>query len=282
MLANVKAEIKTLTPTALGVLIGVVAVGAGALIAKATIISDVDLSGVIDLITVPILLATVIAALWIHRRNIEFTKSREYLDHAIEVIEQARRVLTLPGGTIDNNRIKWVTAARLITRAEHVTDLISVESHQKIIESAHDYERHQFNDLIAATVGAKGRQGLPTAFFLGANYKGLTTGQAAHDPSQAKHADTWIPERVIAVVYRFFQYPEGYEDPLESSTKLNSSEIERLWLLGHQGVCDYGKFRDNFARVNHKVFRTYPKKSPNSHQVSDSDIDAQMRLFPGP
>ena len=281
MFANFKAEINKLTPTALGVLIGLVAVGTGALIAKATAISELDLTGVVDLITLPILLATVITAVWIHRRSIEFTKSREYLDHAIEVIDQARGVLTKPDGTMDNDRIKWVTAARLITRAEHVISLISVESHQKIIEAAHDYQRHQFNDLIEETVGIKNSVGLPTAFFLGANYKGITLGEAAFHPSQAKHADAWIPERGIAVVYRFFQYPEGYEDPLSSSTNLASSEIERLWLLGHQGVCDYGTFRKKFARVNYKVFQTYPGSDRKSHLVCDSDINSQMQSLSG-
>jgi hypothetical protein len=277
-----KTEWEKLIPTVLGVVTGLLAVVAGAFLAVAAANTTINLSDMVDLVTLPILLATVGSAVWIHRRNIEFTKSREYLDHAIEVIEQARGVLTLPDGTIDNDRIKWVTAARLITRAEHVIDLISFDSHKKIIEAAHDYQRHQFHDLIVATVGSKGRQGLPPGFFLGADYKGLTTGQAAHDPSQTKDGGKWIPERVVAVVYRFFQYPEGYDDPLDSTTKLDSREVERLWLTGHQGVCDYGKFRDNFVRVNKKVFQVTPGRPGNSRQVSSTDIDHEMKFLGGP
>ncbi len=272
-----KSEAQKMVPIILGISTGIVAIGAGGLLAKAIIISNLELAEVVQLLTLPVLAATVIVAVWAHKRNAEFDKSREYLDHAVEVIDRARKVLTNPDGTLNNGRIRWVTAARLITRAEHVINLISIDVHRKILEAEHDFQRHQFIDQIEATAGERD---LPASFFLGAEYKGLSIGQAAYHPSQSEHADKWIPEKMIATVYRFFQYPEDYEDPLHSSTRFGSSERLRLWFLGHRGACDFVTFKENFSRVNTKVFRTN-SGSQESTYVRDVDIDRQMDLLSG-
>lgn len=271
------SEAKKLVPLILGVLTGLAAIAAGGLLVKAIVISNLELAEVVQVFTLPVLVATVIVAIWVHRRNVEFAKSREYLDHAVEVIDRARAVLTNNDGTLNNGRINWVTAARLITRAEHVIGLISVDVHSKIIEAEHDYQRHQFADQINATAG---QRDLPAAFFLGADYLGLSIGQAAYHSSQSKDSEKWIPERIVAVVYRFFQYPKGYEDPLATSTSLDGPEKDQLWLLGHRGVCDYLTFRIHFVRAGSKVFRLY-EKPKNSKHILEPDIDNQMISLSG-
>lgn len=263
------AEFRNLVPPALGVLIGLIAVGAGAFLGKSLFLYDFDPSDVLAALSLVVLTVTVVVAVHTHRKTIEFSKSREYLDTATELVNRAREVLSDSEGAVSNDRIKWVTAARLITRALNVAELITVDAHRKIFEVEHDYQRHLFEDFMKLN-----GESLSPSFFLGAEYEGLSLGAAAHHSTQAKHGDLWIPARIVSVVYRFFQYPEDYTDPLKAAQELDEKEMTRLWLLGQSGAHDYLTFRKHFARAGGTVFRTV--KGGKSRPMSAAQIDTEM------
>lgn len=216
-----------------------------------------------------------VVAMWAHQQDALFSRSSAYLDNAIELLNRARGVLTTASGNLTNDRVSWVTAARLIARAQNIASLISVDAHQKIFEAEHDYQRHTFGDFLKHN-----GQPLPEAFFCGAKFSGLSIGHASHHPSQGKDSEKWIPPRIVAVIYRFFQYPEGYEDPLDSSVELTKEEIRRLWLFGQRGVCDYLTFRKHFVRIGKKVFKIGNGKN-KSQPLDAAQIDGEMSSLSG-
>lgn len=207
----------------------------------------VNLADYILFLTLLFIAGTMVVAIWSQKRNEDFRRSSAYLENAISLITQAREVLE-SNGSLTNDRISWVTAARLLIRAQHIASLITFDAHKQIFEAEHDYQRHIFGLLMKYN-----DKPLPAAFFCGVDDWSLTIGNAVYHPSQEKNGAKWIPTRIISVVYRFFQYPEGYEDPLDSSDLLNNKELHRLWIFKEYGVCDYFTFRKHFLPMGGEV-----------------------------
>jgi hypothetical protein len=216
---------------------------------------------------------TMCVGIWVQRRNEAFAQSREFLENALSLINKAKDVLKGPDGSPTNDRISWVTAARLLTRAQNIARLITAKPHLIIYEAEHDYQRHCFGDLLRHN-----RELLSASFFCGAQNPRMPIGHAVYDPSQKPYGQKWIPPRIVAVVYRFFQYPERYEDPLEESVEMSPEEIERLWLFDQKGVCDYLTFRNHFIPVGSKIRQTNINGGP-SQEVSAIEITQQMNLL---
>lgn len=264
-----------LVPDVLAILVATVAIGItayfGKLLVEAPKISLAD--GIQTLILI-FIAGTMFVAIWSQRRNQAFGRSAAYLDKAIKLIGAAKEVLSTTGGAPTNDRISWVTAARLLTRAEAIAKQISEPPHRAIYEAEHDYQRHTFHDFLRINGDA-----LEASFFCGAPRPGMTIGDAVHDPSQEDNGQNWIPPRVLAVIYRFFQYPEGYEDPLDASSALSSRELDRFWLFQQRGVCDYVTFRQNFVPVGREIRQRVPGAAPV--RVSAADVTAKMELLSG-
>ena len=114
---------------------------------------------------------------------------------------------------------------------------------------------------------------------MGAEYKGLTLGEAACSESQERDAGKWIPVRIVSEVFRFFSYPFDYEDPLDDATELSPDEVGQLWLTGGQQLCDYLTFRQNFFRAGGKVYKHW---EPGKRSDLDAeDIDGEMGALSG-
>lgn len=236
------AQAEKLVPDVLAVLTAPLVVAAmiylGEILASAPKLGLVDY---IQMLTLPFIAGSMGVAIWVHKRKEDYDRSSAYLNNATALVNRARQVLTNKDGSLTNDRVSWVTAARLIMRAEMIVAKISFDAHKVIFEAEHDYQRHTFGGFLKHDTST-----LPASFFCGSQDLNATIGQAVYDPSQAMGGQKWIPPRVVAVVYRFFQYPAGYEDPLDSSKLLSEEERDRLWLFGQKGVCDYLVFRENF------------------------------------
>jgi hypothetical protein len=276
--SNYFKEAQKLVPDFLGVLLAIISIsivwGLAFLIAST---SKIALSDYIQLAIFVFIAGTMFVGIWTHRRNEEFRRSETFLSNAVELINRARSVLTTKDGELTNNRVCWVTAARLLTRALQISAQISNDAHQKIFEAEHDYHRHDFGNLFMPN----GQQ-LPASFFVGASNISLSLGNVIHSASTSGNEISagWIPPRVIAVVYRFFQYPEGYEDPLNTSEELTRLEKNRLWLFKHHGVCDYLTFRKHFVPVGTQVFKINTSSGKNT-LVASTQIDLEMASLSG-
>jgi hypothetical protein len=264
-------------PDMLGILTGVAA--GGLMIYLSRIIFGAEQIPLPEAIQVAILIfiaGTMFVGIWSNRRDHEFSQSEAYLENAVALINKALEVLTTAEAGPTNDRVTWVTAARLLTRAEAISDRISVEAHKAIFQAEHDYQRHRFANLLRLD-----GKSLPAAFFVGGDQvKPGTIGEAAHHPSQVKDGGHWIPVRILAVVYRFFQYPEGYEDPLDRASLFSEAELDRLWLLDQRGVCDYVIFRKLFNPIGTKVVYIPHIKSTHRYKSAEQ-IDEIMQQESG-
>lgn len=162
-----------LVPDIMGIFVGLVSLGFGILLVHLLTSQSVQLADGIQLVIMVFFAATA----WItwngYRKSQEFNRSEAYLGKAIEMVNRAREVLESPRpqvmsgreqilsrarhisdnefsvpAKVTNDRICWVTAARLITHAEQIASLITANAHQRIFEAEHDYQRHVFHDLL--------------------------------------------------------------------------------------------------------------------------------------
>ncbi len=264
-----------LVPDILGLLFGLYAAAFAVYFGKLLIAeAEISLSDFIQLLILLFIAGTMFVGIWAQRKNKEFERSAAYLGNALALITKAKQVLLKPDGSPSNNRIAWVTSARLIVRAELLRCKITELSHQAIFAAEHDFHRHDFHHILKVNGSP-----LDASFFCGAPSPGMTIGEAVYDSTQEKNGQKWIPPRILAVVYRFFQYPETYEDPLQSVDKLSSREVDLLWMMDQKGVCDYITFRENFIPVSREVRQIISGSKPT--KVSASEVTDQMKLLSG-
>lgn len=252
---------------------------------------DMKLADYIQLVILIFIAVTAVISFLGYKQNTKFIQSKEYLQNAIELVNRAREVLTekdLPQSVtlrtgdisvnstprirspVTNDRICWVTAARLITRAEIVASKLTVEAHKRIFEAEHDYQRHTFRKFLTSN-----GQPLPAAFFFGMKFVDKSIGDAAYDSLHAAGESAWIPERVVSVIYRFFQYPEEFDDPLEKSVELSEREKMMLSLAQQSGAHDYLEFRGKFVATRTQIFRREGNSLPPK-AVEPTEISAEM------
>ena len=221
-----------------------------------------------------LILAVIAGTLFISWRNQykkdQLYESEIYLQKTISLIEKAYNVIKNDDGFPSNDRIAWVTSARLITRALNLSSKIILESHKEIFISEHDYYRHMFSDLLKID-----GEPLPASFFCGSTHISTSLGEAAFNSSSTKNVgDNWIPTRIVSEIYRFKSYPNNYSDPLNNSMDLSREEREKLSFTDEDGVSDYFIFRDNFIPIIDKV---YPRGDKTA--VTKEAIDTKMELL---
>lgn len=262
-------EAKKLVPDVLAVFTAVILFALifalGKVVNSATEIKLADYISALALLSSAVAIAVVV---YTHRKAQEFKSSEAFLNESISIINKARAVLADEHGRPTNDRICWVTAARLITRAQDISSRITVPAHRTLFDAEHDYQRHKFGDFLQWN-GAP----LTAGFFCGTSDPLQSIGQAAFNGPHKDNGTNWLPVRIVAVVYRFFQYPDGYEDPLDASTNFSNREIDKLWLLNHKGLSDYILFRSNFFGVGKGVLRLSTPDKPKAY-VTPSEIDS--------
>ena len=234
----------------------------------------IDFADYIQLLILIFISGTMFVAIWTQNKREEWEQSSAYLERSIELMGRAFEVLSGANDYPKNDRISWVTAARLLQRAESISLSISVYSHQEIYESEKDYQRHRFNELL--TIEGKS---LPPEFFTGKSMVVGDLGRSAAGDGSGRVGNEWIPTRIVSVIYRFKLYPDNYDDPLERSSDLTQRELEKLWLFEHKGVVDYFSFRRQFFPAVSKVFmRT---EGQETREVTAEDINQYMPSLSG-
>ncbi|MCG5529071.1 MULTISPECIES: hypothetical protein [Halorhodospira] len=271
---EIKNELVPTIQYALGVVCGVVLVGLSIYLGK--LLTSEPALGVGDYIQLMVLVvvgSALCVSIYVQFYKEKQVDSQVSLDKSIDLIKKAYDVLNSNGAGLTCERVSWVTAARLLKRAESLSNRLTLPSHKAIYESEHDYQRHRFGDLLKVNGSP-----LPTEFFLGKGYTPGSIGSSAYNTISMK-GSSWIPKEALSVVYRFRVFPEGYDDPLMGTAVLTSGELDRLWLFDDKGVHDYFVFRHYFSATNSSVFRT--KAASGSIKVSPADIDNEMSRLSG-
>lgn len=265
---------KSLIPEFLGILCAFVALALASYLGYLMTTEPViGVSDYLQLLALVVIAATLAFSVYVQRQKEKLEESQAYLEASIDLIYKAYDVLNAHGEGLTADRISWVTAARLLTRSGDLASRIALRSHKTIYESEHDFQRHQFGNLLKLD-----GKPLPVEFFMGNGHVVNDIGKSAFSTISVS-GDSWIPIRIVATVYRFRSFPEGYEDPLESSRGFAREELDRLWLFDDQGVHDYDVFRKKFFSAGRSIY--YKEESSGSREVSESEITDLMRTISG-
>lgn len=207
---------------------------------------EIKMADYIQIIIMIFIAGTMFVGLYTHRHEKKYAQSATNLESALSLIDRAAQVLKV-NGVLTNDRVAWVTSARLIARAEELREAITTDTHQLIFDAEHDFRRHSFRELLRPD-----GKDLSGAFFCGGD-SSMTIGEVVTDSSHPENGSAWIPTRIVSVIYRFITFPEGYQDPLSFSEAATDKVRSRFQLLGYEGVSDYLGFRKNFRAVGSKV-----------------------------
>lgn len=229
-------------------------------------VKNLALADCIQIVIMLFIAGTMIVAMVSHAHGKSYLHSETNLERALSLINRAAEVIIV-GDQLTNDRVAWVTCARLLTRAEDLSRKITTETHRLIFEGERDFWRHKFRDLLRP-----GGNDLRGSFFCGGKL-GETIGEAVAGGDGPDAGKKWIPPQIINVIYVFMSFPEGYEDPLRASDTFGKKERDRLAMLGYEGVHDYLVFRKNFTAIGNKVLK---KGAYKAGAVSAENIDEQI------
>lgn len=146
-----------------------------------------------------------------------------YFNHAVKSLERAYIALTskgpkttegnesLPDEPIQN-RLAWLTCARLLLSANEVSQRISKESTglQALYEGEREHWRHQFYELF--------NQERTRTMLLNGSYFG--------DPQVV--GGPQIEQRSIRVIFEFIEWPDAKVDPIDRVERYSMKEIEEM------------------------------------------------------
>jgi hypothetical protein len=123
--------------------------------------------------------------------------SREFLDESIKLLNRAYEVFTSPGDRFPpNDRVVWLTTARMIVRYEALKSRITEPEHLDIAEEHEEYGRHRFYTILQD------------------NREAFTAEYLA--PSGDVYDADVVPRQAIAVIFDFAKWKDGMTDPLDS------------------------------------------------------------------
>lgn len=156
--------------------------------------------------------------------NVLRSRSEEFLKVATELLEKAYAELAPAKDSAipSNERLSWLSAARLIATAEKLSKEIKEETHRLIYQEKREYWRTRLYLLIFPST-----DGLPAAFY---------AEEAAHMIGYTGRVRPPLEEKSLAFLYRFVRWPEGLSDPVANVPRFSEEEIEKMRSFGPRGL----------------------------------------------
>lgn len=138
-----------------------------------------------------------------HNANLKQEQSRFALESALSAYEHG--LTLLEDG--NNNRVTWVTAARILERANEITFEISSSVHKAVMEVQR--ERYRIRASIILGYNDPTRD---VGFFQGVEMPVQLDPKG--NRSSLRQQLSELAESSLATLYNLASYPSGYEDPL--------------------------------------------------------------------
>jgi len=150
--------------------------------------------------------------------NIRRHLSEDYYKEAKEQLSKAYENLNhFKDGTLDNDRLRWLTTARMLSVSIMLSEKIMMSSHKVMYREEQQFWRMKFNDLVID---------FPSDFY-------------AENPKHLimhSHSDrSPIAEASLVEIYNFMAWPEYYIDPLKTR-RFSDKEIHRMITRGPKGL----------------------------------------------
>jgi hypothetical protein len=150
-----------------------------------------------------LIVAGVLTALISFSANLRRARSDDLMKAATELLEKAFEELVPDSAKPNepsNERLSWLSAARLISTAEKLSKRISEESHRLIYQEKREYWRTRLHLLIFPTTA-----GLPSSFY---------AEKPEHMIGYIGLVRPPLEEKSLAFLYRFIRWPDGLSDPI--------------------------------------------------------------------
>jgi membrane protein implicated in regulation of membrane protease activity len=173
--------------------------------------------------------ALVALAVWIwnvlERERDRFDKHNdELLNKSNSFYEKAFETLNVldETGRPRNERVRWLTSARLLKTAEKIGEKIESESHKQMYEEIVEYWRWKFYDLVQPD-----GEGFPSSYYAERPEDLRAFSESDREP---------LSLQSVAAIYRFTHWQEERHDPITNEAPFSEREIQRMLTLGPQGL----------------------------------------------
>lgn len=163
--------------------------------------------------------------------NSSRSTSKEYLDKSISLLEDAYTLFTkklTPEDWPKNDRLLWLTVARMLHTSNDLGSKIKYKSHRNIYKVTKQFWSYRFYDILKIE-----EDSFPATYF-------------AEKP---EHLILYNPRKdqvplslkSISVLYRFAKWPEELKDPLSDISTFSEEEIEKMCDFGPRGLGNHLK-----------------------------------------
>ena len=173
-----------------------------------------------------------------HQSKFLLEKSLIGFDHSIKLL--ANR---------NNNRSKWISAARTLQQSLEISTKITEDEHKNILQIETDRYRHQLWEILNPY-----DEKITPAFFYGANDPSLDIDEAARqatiprsgEPLSRFSSTHYLSEQSLCTIWNFMRFPEDYVDL--ACNKFSLEEIEKL-RLKHPPLHEYLKHKCTYSSI---------------------------------
>jgi len=192
-----------------------------------------------DIATAFILIVAVVTFIWqiiSRKQEKKYTNSSFALKSALVSFEEAVKLLS----DGNNDRLTWITAARILRRAENISTKVTEDIHLDVLEVQKDLYRRIFGEILGLNNLDK-----KAAFFYGSKNLNADDDEAAKESTRGVNTSCGergvlknIPESVLWVLWEFAQFPTSYEDPIKEGFPndiIENSSVRFMW----PGLHDY-------------------------------------------
>jgi len=192
------------------------------------------------------------------------SRSKIYFEQATAALEQSYDALK----DLNQDRVAWVRAARLIAGAEQLSGSITSSSYQLAYSLSAQRIRHGLYELFMPRNEKGERQPLPAAFFFGhpewrttnmsIDEIAMTMGTKVrvHSVFPGKPLPESYPELApesVKIIFAFTRHPTSIEDPLHRAQMVEWKEWEEM-MGPAQGAKAYLEHKSRFTAINGKLF----------------------------
>jgi len=191
-----------------------------------------------------------------HRQEKSYTKSQFALQSALESYDLAIELLA----DGNNDRVTWITAARIVERANQMSECVTEQVHVDVMEVQLERYRRQ-----VATILGHDSSTTSGSFFYGADssIEDIDTAagnatQPIHLPGVSKGQLKYLAESSLATLYELASYPSNYDDPLKinSFDQVMGPELRTSF----PGLYEYLSHRKEYESVHGKLVKREKRK----------------------
>ncbi len=190
------------------------------------LISDTKTLSIIQSIGSIAIVLSATVAIFTYLRTKKEESSKVKLDFCLGMFEKAYEVFTNKNDELIplNDRMVWLTTARLITTAMKASCEITSTSYKSIYEDYEFYWRTKFYNYLE-----KHKSDMDKRYYAEKPEDALCTDIEDRQP---------LAEESLVVIYRFIKWKEGYVDKIRGIGTFTQNEIEGF-NIGYTGLSDH-------------------------------------------